>query len=257
MAKLAKRAIVALSVTGVLVGAALVGTLFVGRVTKPKSEESETPLSLNPVSVAQADSLANPIKPATTLVHYVSIEQAQLPEHERQALTRQIHNLQTTGSSTAGELGQEFKQTTHAKMTYRFGRQQDLSFTAVRRQVVQDKLPQGFIWTGRQYEGERGEQGFDSIYRLFENPNNKARFEISETKIWADKPLTLIQELFNDNVGGVPVRFETLSDKKGVVYHHGEFVAGEQYISINSKNMTADEVKVVIGAIIAELNKPV
>ena len=256
MVKLTKKTAVAVSLA--VVGVALVGTLFVGRVTKPKSEESETPLSLNPVSVAQADSLVNPIKPTNSaLVRYVSIEQAKLPEHERQALKRQIHNLQTTGSTSAGELRQEFKQTTHAKMTYRFGRQQDLSFNAVRRQVVQDKLPQGFIWTGRQYEGERGEQGFDSIYRLFENPNNKARFEISETKIWADKPLTLIQELFNDNVGGVPVRFETLSDKKGVVYHHGEFVAGEQYISINSKNMTADEVKTVIGAIIAELNKPV
>ena len=256
MAKLAKKTALAVSLGVACV--ALVGTLFVGRMTKPKAGDSETPLSLNPVSVAQADSLANPIKPVNSdLVRYVSIEQAKLSEHERQFLKRQIHNLQTTGSSTAGELGQEFKQTTHAKMTYRFGRQQDLSFNAVRRQVVQDKLPQGFIWTGRQYEGERGEQGFDSIYRLFENPNNKARFEISETKIWADKPLTLIQELFNDNVGGVPVRFETLSDKKGVVYHHGEFVAGEQYISINSKNMTADEVKTVIGAIIAELNKPV
>ncbi len=244
MVKFDKKTTIILSVGVAILGAVIGGALM--RTTKPKAEENKPPLSLTPVLHSQ-------VKPV--LVRYVPLSEADVSMQERERLQHQIHNLYATGSTSGGELTQEFKQTTHAKMTYRFGHRQDLSFKAVKRQVIQYHLPQGFVWTGRQYEGEKGEQGFNGIYRLFENPSSKARFEISESKLSKDKPLILIQELFNEELEGVPLRFETLQDKKGVIYHHAEFVAGEQYIIINSKNINTDDVKNVIKVIISELSE--
>lgn len=168
---------------------------------------------------------------------YVSADELLLPDAELAALRLQIANLQRTGSTSAGVLTNEFKKSTHAKMSYRFGRRQKLSFRPV---SLQSKLPDGFVLTGRQYEGDMGEHGFDGLYRLFENPTSKARLEITQTKI--DKqPLLLPSELFAQVVNDTPVRLETLSDKKGVAYHHGEFVYQDSYICMTSKGMALED----------------
>lgn len=187
------------------------------------------------------------VLPKTHHVSYASVENVGLTTQEKQKILKQIKNIQETGSSTGGVLTTEFKQSTHAKMTYRFGRKQPLSFQAVKMTTF---LPQGFILTGRQYEGQKGEQGFDGIYQFFENPTTKARFEITQTKLVHET--VLIKELFNENVNGTPVRLESLSDKRGHMYYHGEFVLGETYVVMNARGMNLSEFMAVIAGLLSQ-----
>lgn len=187
------------------------------------------------------------VLPKTHHVSYASVENVGLTTQEKQKILKQIKNIQETGSSMGGVLTTEFKQSTHAKMTYRFGRKQPLSFQAVKLTTF---LPQGFILTGRQYEGQKGEQGFDGIYQFFENPTTKARFEITQTKLVHET--VLIRELFNENVNGTPVRLESLSDKRGHMYYHGEFVLGETYVVMNARGMNLPEFMAVIAGLLSQ-----
>lgn len=199
---------------------------------------------MNIMPTAQADVgmlKMSEVLPKSHAVRYVSVENAELTPQEKQKILKQIKNLQSTGSSTGGVLTAEFKQSTHAKMSYRFGRRQPLSFQAVKMNAV---LPQDFILTGRQYEGQKGELGFDGIYQFFENPTTKARLEITQSKLTDDA--LLIKELFNENISGTPVRLESLSDKRGEMYYHGEFVLGETYVVMNAKGVSLPEFMAVI-----------
>lgn len=182
-------------------------------------------------------------------VHFVTLASANLPPDEKERIKSQIRNLEQMGSTSGGVLTHEFKQSTHAKMSYRFGRVQPLVFEMAR---VKEVLPIGFVLTGREYEGVLGEQGYDGVYRLFENPHTKARLEITETYIHPDKPLILIKELFREDMNGVPLRFEQLIDKKGQVYYHGEFVVGERYVVMNSRGMNLPEFMMVVDSVMTQ-----
>lgn len=215
----------------------LAGTLVYLRPVKGQKSVSE------PVVSTSETVLAN-----NTWVVYVPVDKMPLSQAEREQLRVQIDNWQRTGSTSAGLLTTEFKKATHAKMTYRFGRRQKLSFKPV---SLKNHLPEGFVLTGRQYEGEAGEQGFYGLYRLFENPTNKARLEVSEQQIHKP-PLYLPSELFAQLIDGVPVRFETLSDKDGVAYYHAQFVIKDSHISMTAKGMTMTEFLSVIGQILKQ-----
>lgn len=187
---------------------------------------------------------------ATPSVRFVALAEADLSPTEKQKITRQIKNLEKTGSTSGGVLTSEFKSATHAKMSYRFGRKQPLAFEMTK---VKETLPTGFVLTGREYEGVLGEQGYDGVYRLFENPHTKARLEITESRIRPDRPLILIKELFVKEVNGVPLRFEQLTDKKGQVYYHGEFALGERYVIMNSRGMNLAEFMAVVESVMIQV----
>lgn len=181
------------------------------------------------------------------VVEYIPLEMLEIPQSQKQELYQQITKLKRTGSVSGGVLTTEFKQATHAKMTYRFGRRQPLSFDMM---TLDDKLPKEFILTGRQYEGKMGEQGFDGLYRLFEHPSSKARLEITETKI-NTTPLVLVRELFTEVIYRTPVRLESVTDKKGVPYHHAEFVWQDRYVSMTSKGMEMSQFRSLLEQILA------
>lgn len=245
---------IALSLT--LGGLALSGTLSRQKSAKTSSDFEQvadmTKAILDGTVQAHQNQTAKSIEQDNThtqSVRYLSLEEAHLSPTQKQRLARQIKNLQNTGSTSGGVLTTEFKSATHAKMSYRFGRKQPLSFDMTN---IKDALPSGFVLTGREYEGVMGNAGFDGVYRLFENPNTKALFEITETYIHPDKPLMLIQELYRENLDGTPLRFEQLMDKKGQVYYHGEFVVGNRYVSITSRNLNLPEFMKVAKAIVAQ-----
>lgn len=166
----------------------------------------------------------------TVLFNFVDISQL-----DNQAeLYRQANLLRQTGSLTGGELTTQFKRATHAKMSYRFGRKKPTTFKPV---VLTTTLPSGFVLTGREYQGVLLDKKYTGMYRLFENPNTKARLEISEQQILANQPITLVRELFNEKIGDVPVRLESFQDKKGVIYYSAEFAHQDKYYTISSKGM--------------------
>lgn len=187
-----------------------------------------------------------PIISHQSLVTYVSLDDSGLSKSEQNVIRQQIKNLQETGSISRGTLTKEFKQATHAKMTYRFGRKQAVAFDML---TIEERLPDGFFLTGRQYEGVVTDEGFEQVYRLFENPTTKARLEISESKI--TQPTKLIRELFDKEIQGTPIRFERLTDKKEVVYYHTEFVKNNIYVVITTKNMALVEFMAVMDALLA------
>lgn len=187
---------------------------------------------------------------ATPSVQFVALLDANLSPSEKEQISRQIKNLEQTGSASGGVLTSEFKSATHAKMSYRFGRKQPLVFEMTK---VKETLPTGFVLTGRTYEGVLREQGYDGVYRLFENPHTKARLEITENHIHPDRPLMLIKELFREDMDGVPLRFEQLTDKKGQVYYHGEFVIGERYVVMNSRGMNLPEFMAVVESVMIQV----
>lgn len=225
-----------------LVAAAALGVLTVGVIClRPEQKHSTGSVANVVIPSATAGESVYVVQP--TGVSYVGVEAMDIPLAQKQQLKQQIKQLQETGSSTGGVLTTEFKQATYAKMNYRFGRKQKLSFVAL---DVKSILPAEFVLTGRAYEGQASEAGFDEFYRLFENPTTKARLELSETKIHHDKPLVLVKELYNQEVHGTPVRLERLVDKKGITYHHAEFALGDKYIKLNTKGMSHDEVMTAI-----------
>ncbi|WP_066803158.1 hypothetical protein [Moraxella oblonga] len=228
-----------------LIGAVCLGAIGLGLIwARPNNDK----MTIVPTAKADVGVLKmSEVLPKPQLVRYVSIENTKITPQEKQKILKQINNIQETGSSTGGVLTTEFKQSTHAKMTYRFGRKQPLSFQAVK---MMSFLPQGFVLTGRQYEGQKGEQGFDGIYQLFENPTTKSRLEITQTKLAHET--ILIKELFNENVDGTPIRLESLSDKQGNMYYHGEFVLGETYVVMNAKGMNLPEFMAVIIGLLSQ-----
>lgn len=141
-------------------------------------------------------------------MRYLSIDDESINAAERKQLKQQLNHLKRTGSLSGGVLTDEFKQATRAKITYRFGRKQPLSFEPTKVELS------GFFLTGRQYEGVLGEHGYDTLYWLFENPGNKSRTEIIETKILENSPFVMYHELMNKTIAGTPVLYEHLTDKK-------------------------------------------
>lgn len=249
---------IALSLT--LGGLALSGTL--SRTQKSSKESSDFEQSADVVSALVSTDQANAHQDGFLVqtddegkhrqnVHYVALEDANLTPAQKEITQRQIENLANTGSTSGGVLAGAFKSATHAKMSYRFGRKQPLLFNMAN---MKEALPSGFVMTGRDYEGIRHEGGFDGVYRLFENPNNKAWFEITETYIHPDEPLTLIKELHREDINGTPLRFEQLTDKKGRTYYHAQFVADNRHISMTSRGMHLTEFMTVIHAILAQTN---
>ncbi|WP_435938249.1 hypothetical protein ACSF85_05300 [Moraxella bovoculi] len=141
-------------------------------------------------------------------------------------------------------LTDEFKQATHAKITYRFGCKQLLSFEPTKVELS------GFFLTGRQYEGVLGEHGYDTLYWLFENPGNKSRIEIIETKILENSPFVMYHELMNKTIAGTPVLYEHLTDKKAVNYQKARFVHEDRLDVINAKGLSQVEFESLLKTII-------
>ncbi|UYZ74845.1 hypothetical protein LP123_05555 [Moraxella bovis] len=242
--------VIALSLTvgGIVLWGSLSGNLSRNQKSAKDSVNTESSADVASMVVAPAtasvDSSDSQTHTETTqAVSYVALADATLDVAQKQDIARQIKNLEHTGSTSGGVLTHKFKSATHAKMSYCFGRKQPLAFEMVK---IKDALPLGFVLTGRAYEGVLGETGFDGVYRLFEHPSTKARLEITETHIHPDKPLTLIKKLYREDMNGTPLRFEQLIDKKSDVYYHGEFVAGDRYVSMTSRGMNLPEFMTVV-----------
>lgn len=222
---------------------AVSGVWYARPSPKAEADKGADEMDLSGLVVASAHAEVLPAK-SPHLVRYISIDEA--PHSEQKALRRQLHLLQKTGSLSGGALTVEFKQATHAKMTYRFGRRQALSFEPVALSL------DGFVLTGRQYEGVKGEQGFDGLYRLFENPTTKARVELLETKILADDPVVLYGEFVNKTIGTTSVIFETLTDKKGIRHHNARFVHHDKLYVMSAKGVAEQDLDALIMNIVQE-----
>lgn len=214
-----KRTLAVLALSACVLGVGT-GVLFWRGSSKQVQASTET----IPVSTPQVQSIAKP-----SYVHYVKLADANVANPSQ--ISAQIERLHHDGSK-AGVLTTQFKQATHAKMTYRFGRKQPLNFTPAPLRTL---VPAGFVLTGREYEGEMVANAYSAMYRLYENPNTKGRIEIIESKLSADKPLVLIDELMNEQVLGVPMTFERFLDKKGVVYYSVEMALTDKHYVINTK----------------------
>lgn len=214
-----KRTLAVLAVSACVFGIGT-GILF----WRGSSKQTQASADIIPISTPQVKSIEKP-----NYVHYVKLADAKVANPSQ--IGAQIKRLHQDGSK-AGALTTQFKQATHAKMSYRFGRKQPLNFTPA---PLRQLMPSGFVLTGRAHEGEMVANAYSSIYRLYENPNTKGRIEIIETKLNADKPLVLIDELMNEQVLGVPMTFERFMDKKGVVYYSVELVLSDKHYVINTK----------------------
>ncbi|WP_435930920.1 hypothetical protein ACSF86_05420 [Moraxella bovoculi] len=177
-------------------------------------------------------------------MRYLSIDDDSINAAERKQLKQQLNHLKRTGSLSSSLLTDEFKQATHAKITYRFGRKQLLSFEPTKVELS------GFFLTGRQYEGVLGEHGYDTLYWLFENPGNKSRTEIIETKILENSPVVMYHELMNKTIAGTPVLYEHLTDKKAVNYQKARFVHEGRLDVINAKGLSQVEFESLLTTII-------
>ncbi|STZ14622.1 Uncharacterised protein [Moraxella caviae] len=235
----------ALNYKTLTLGALAIGAVVGGMLFLRPNKAEVAPII--PAATAATPTPAVVKKPI--FVQYHSIDDA--PTHERKALAQQAQRLARTGSTSGGELTFEFKQATHAKMTYRFGRKQRLTF-----KPITPVLPAGFVLTGRQYEGKpiqvEGRSTYLGWYRLFENPDTKARIEISETQLSADAPIVLYRELMNETLANTPVQFETLHDKKGVVYHNAKFAKGDRLVQISSKGVAREQILAMVAQALAD-----
>lgn len=159
-----------LPVTIAVIGMGLVaGALYLRPSTKKQTQTSTNDSTV----VDWVESTQANLMPMAT---YVSLTQANFDDTKKAHIEQQIASLDKHGH-TNSTIHLAFKKATHAKMSYRFGHKQPVSFTVI---DIADVLPQGFILTGRQYEGEMGIDGYDAIYRLYENPNDRTRLEITQ-----------------------------------------------------------------------------
>lgn len=229
-----KKLAIALSMAVAVVGVS--GLLF-WRGGKANDISKPAP---NPVATASALQVEPLVK--ANYVHYVRLADA----GQTAISSADIARLNSVGSLKGG-LTTQFKQATHAKMTYRFGRKQPLAFMPVRSQLMASS---GFVLTGREYEGEIHNGKYHELYRLFENPTTKGRIELFETLINQDRPVVMIQETLNDQIAGVPVCLEQMTDKKGRVYYSVSFVARDRYYRVNSKLVPKDQLMAILTEVV-------
>ena len=218
------------------------GAWYLRPGAKPAKSDVMPDVDLSMLSIPKATS--EPVKVESQAVRYLSIDDGSVKAAEQKQLKQQLNHLKRAGSLSGGVLTDEFKQATHAKMTYRFGRKQPLSFEPTQIELS------GFFLTGRQYEGVLGERGYDALYRLFENPSNKSRIEIIETRILEDSPVVMYQEFMNKTIAGTPVLYEHLTDKKAVNYQKARFVHKDKLYVINAKGLTQGEFESLLTIII-------
>lgn len=228
-----------LSITAAIVGGlALTGFLYFR--SSPKE------LASSPVAVTILnEAAALETEPVAKYVHYVSIDDSDNPLLYR----RQLSTLTRTGSLT-GSLGTQFKQATHAKMSYRFGRKKPTVFEPAPLLKI---MPDGFVLTGREYDS--ADDGvYRSLYRLFERPESKDRIEIIESAIDITNPLERISELQNEQILGHPMLLERFIAKKSVVYYSAEIIIKDRIYQINTKGVDRAELMAFIEQLLLAQN---
>lgn len=221
-----------LSLTAAVVGGlALTGFIYLR--TSPK----QTVTSPVPVTIIN-EAIAAEAEPKPVYVNYISINDSEQPQRHQQ----QLKTLQRTGSLT-GSLGVQFKQATHAKMSYRFGRKKPTAFVPA---PLSELVPEGFVLTGRDYDDPMDGGVYRTVYRLFERPDAKQRIEVFESAIDVAQPLLRIKELQNHQVFGTPMQLERFVGKKSVVYYSAEIIIKDRLYQINTKGIDQAELMVFI-----------
>ena len=216
-------------------GMALTGFLYL-RTSPKQTVTSPVPVTIiNEAIAAEAD-------PKPVYVNYISLNDSEHPQRHRQ----QLRTLQRTGSLT-GAMSVQFKQATHAKMSYRFGRKKPTVFVPA---PLNELVPLGFVLTGREYDDPMADGVYRTIYHLFERPDTKQRIEVFETGIDVAEPLLRIKELQNQQVLGVPIQLERFVGKKSVVYYSAEIIIKDRLYQINTKDIEQAELMAFIERLI-------
>lgn len=173
--------------------------------------------------------------PESAYLTVVSLDKAPFSSEKKQELLNKINNLYKYGSLTGGKLTHEFSNLEkYREFLKKHGYdkiEEKVSFSPADLPLNNKSL----ALTGSYYSGGYTEnQGFDSLYRLYESPNGQ-KLEISQTKLSPDgMKLLIVEETLNYKVNNVFATYETFEPEKT---YNIRFVSDGYRYAISTQNL--------------------
>lgn len=168
-----------------------------------------------------------------------------LDAEERQSALESVNNLKMSGSLSGGKITHEFSilDSKRGKLE-----EEKTSF-----EPANNILGSDFDMTSRVYSGAYSQDnGYSSIYRLYENSRNGAKLEFTEIYLDPNNNtvMEIVEETLNRSVNNVPMTFETIqSEELGTVYN-AQFNLAGKYYSLSSQGMRFDNFEAVLSGLI-------
>lgn len=165
----------------------------------------------------------------------VNLKNAPITEDKKLDLLNKINNLYKFGSLSGGKITHEFSNIEKYKNF-----QKKYGYNNIKEKVSfsPKDLPlndSSLELTGSYYSGGYTKnEGFDSLYRLYEAPNGE-KIEVNQTKLSKDgMKLLIIEETLNYNLNEIPATLETFDHAK---IYSIRFVKNEYRYAISTQNL--------------------
>lgn len=163
-------------------------------------------------------------------VMFLSIDDPMLsPEEKAEALT-QINNLRIYGSLSGGKVTHEFESIEAKRNNIN-----NVEKTSFQPTNLDSLVENNLRMTGRLYSGAYSqEDGYDSVYRLYENNSGK-KLEVTEMYLnpASNTVMQVTKETLNHKIDSIPMTFETLKNKDGDLIYNAQFNLNNKYWSLS------------------------
>lgn len=161
---------------------------------------------------------------------FLSIDDPMLsPEEKAEALT-QINNLRIYGSLSGGKVTHEFESIEAKRNNIN-----NVEKTSFQPTNLDSLVENNLRMTGRLYSGAYSqEDGYDSVYRLYENNSGK-KLEVTEMYLnpASNTVMQVTKETLNHKIDSIPMTFETLKNKDGDLIYNAQFNLNNKYWSLS------------------------
>lgn len=205
--------------------------------------ENSTEVINQPVSLNEKFSAINVLKENN--INYVSIDDSTLDTDLKQSLKEQAENLKLYGSFSKGKQTHEFKNTSYYKE-----RLKDLgNFLKIKEKLnftpseIDKILGSNFELVGADYSGTYVEnEGFDSVFRTYENNRDNSKIEINEMLINpANTKVDFYKENTNTYINSSPATIEKIQTPRGYIYNLS-WINNQRSYYLSTQGLTESQV---------------
>lgn len=180
-------------------------------------------------------------------VHYVPLEQQQLPAEWKAHLREQLRNLRETGSMSRGKITHEFSlMGSMSASLRRKGWEKLMSQLAIQPSDLRQVLGTSFVLVGADVQGTEIEgRGAAGFFQVLRHPTTGQLIELSENQldVLMGDGIAFSPEFQNDRVGQIPATLEQLADSDGAAVHNLQWAARNRTFHLTTKGLPADEVR--------------
>lgn len=178
-------------------------------------------------------------------VSYISIDDSVLNTDLKLRLKDQAENLKLYGSFSKGKQTHEFKDTSYYKK-----RLQEIgSYSKIKEKLnfspteLEKTLGSKFNLIGADYSGTYVEnEGFDSVFRTYENTTDNSKIEINEMFINpANTRVDFYKENTNTYVNSNPATLEKIQTPDGYIYNLS-WINNQRSFSLSSHGLTESQI---------------